>query len=77
MQMTVQMSLPAATEEERDLLRREYKLTQGEAASEFWVRFDRLNARIHDMADIVRSMRGMIEGAPAGAPPLPCCSVLM
>ncbi|MBK6630819.1 MAG: hypothetical protein IPG33_07070 [Betaproteobacteria bacterium] len=65
MQMTLQLSSPAATEEERDLLRREYKLTQ--AASEFWVRFDRLNARIHETADIVRSMRGMIEGAPAGA----------
>lgn len=69
MQMTLQLSAPDATEEERDLLRREYRLVQ--AASEFWVVFDRLNARIHGTAVTVRSLRGMIEGAPAGAPSLP------
>ena len=68
LQLAVQMSVPGASEEERELLRREYRLTQ--AASEFWVRFDGLNARIHGMADIVRSLRGLIEGAPAATPPV-------
>lgn len=65
MQLTRQLSTPAATEEQRDLLRREYRLAQ--ASSEFWIGFDRLNARIHESADIVRSLRGLIDGVPAAA----------
>lgn len=68
MRMTLQLSTPTATEEERELLRREYRLTQ--AASDFWAGFDSLNARIHGMADVVRSLRGLIEGAPAAKPPV-------
>lgn len=69
MQMTLQLSAPDATEEERDLLRREYRLAQ--AASEFWVGFDSLNARMHETAGILRSLRGMIEGAPEVASSFP------
>lgn len=69
MRLTWQLSPPAATEEERDLLRREYRLTQ--SSGEFWAGFDNLNARIHDAADMVRGLRGLIEGAPVpGARPL-------
>lgn len=68
MQLAWQLSTPAASEDERDLLRREYHLTQG--ASEFWVGFDKLNARIHGTADMVLSLRVLIDGAPAPRPQL-------
>jgi hypothetical protein len=61
MQITWQLSAPAASEIERDLLRREYRLSQG--SSEFWMGFDGLNARIHGAADRLRGLRGDIEGA--------------
>lgn len=61
MQMTWQLSAPAAGEEERDLLRREYRLTQ--ASSEFWVGFDSLNARIHGASELLRYLRGHVDGA--------------
>ncbi|MBI4987873.1 MAG: hypothetical protein HZC23_03535 [Rhodocyclales bacterium] len=66
MQLAWQLSAPAASEDERDLLRREYRLIQG--AGEFWVGFDNLNARIHGTADMVSSLRVLIEGAPAPRP---------
>lgn len=66
MQLTWQLSSPAATEDERDLLRREYRLTQ--SSGEFWAGFDSLNARIHGAADRVRGLRGMIDGVPMQRP---------
>jgi hypothetical protein len=65
MRLSWQLSVPGASEEERDLLRREYRLTQ--ASSEFWEGFDGLNARIHGAAELLRSLRGVVEGA---APPV-------
>ncbi len=67
-QLSLQLSVPDASEEERDLLRREYRLIQ--AASAFWTGFDSLNARIHGMTDIVQALRAQIEGVPV-VPPLP------
>jgi hypothetical protein len=60
MRMTLQLSEPFASEEERDLLRREYRLSQ--ASGEFWNGFDSLNTRIHGAAGLLRQMRGRIEG---------------
>ncbi len=71
MQLTLQLSTPEATEEERDLLRREYRLSQG--ASAFWVGFDSLNARIHGAADLLRnlhSLAGDVEVNPLDRQPL-------
>lgn len=69
MQLALQLSVPAASEDERDLLRREYRLSQ--SASEFWVGFDSLNARIHGATELVRNLRGLVEGVtpPAARPP--------
>ena len=57
MQMTLQVSAPDATEQERDLLRREYRLSQG--SSEFWAGFDSLNARIHGATDLLRNLHSL------------------
>ncbi len=65
MQLTLQLSAPSASDDERELLRREYRLTQ--SSSEFWIGFDSLNARIHDTAAMVRSLRGLIEGSTVSA----------
>lgn len=65
MRLTSQLSAPHATEEERDQLRREYRLTQ--ASSEFWAGFDNLNARIHGAGDLLRKLREMVEGVPPAA----------
>lgn len=62
MRLTLEVSVPTASEAERDLLRREYRLSQ--AASEFWAGFDSLNARIHGAADLLRSLRRRIEETP-------------
>lgn len=67
MQLSLQLSLTSATDDERELLRREYRLTQ--SSSEFWIGFDSLNARIHETADLVRSLRGLIEGSTVSASP--------
>ena len=64
MQLALQLSVPAASEDERDLLRREYRLSQ--SASEFWVGFDSLNGRIHGATELVSNLRGLVEGAGAG-----------
>ncbi len=76
MQMAWQLSIPGATEEERDLLRREYRLIQ--AASEFWVGFDSLNVRIHGAAELVRVLRSQIEESSSPEPrsPLPAYAPL-
>lgn len=68
MQLAWQLSAPVASEDERDLLRREYRLIQG--ASEFWVGYDNLNARIHGAADLLRNLRGLVDGValPAARP---------
>lgn len=60
MQLARQLSAPAATEEERELLRREYRLIQG--ASEFWLGYDSLNARIHGAANLLRNLREIVDG---------------
>ncbi len=71
MVMSWQLSPPVATEEERDLLRREYRLAQ--ASGDFWLGFDRLNSRIQNASDILQRLRGSIEAAiaPADRPPAP------
>lgn len=68
MQLAWQLSAPSATKEERNLLRREYRLSQ--ASTDFWLDFDRLNGRIHESASSVGAMSSMIEGAPISAAPL-------
>jgi hypothetical protein len=69
MQLAWQLSAPVASEDERDLLRREYRLIQG--ASEFWVGFDNLNARITE-ADLLRNLHGLsMAPRPRPAPLLP------
>ncbi len=69
MKMSWKLSAPAATEEERDLLRREYRLSQ--ASSEFWLGFDSLNARIHAATDLLRSLRGVVESLSPSSARLP------
>lgn len=64
LRLSWQISPSGASEEERDLLRREYRLTQ--VSSEFWVGFDGLNARIHGATELLRNLRGVVEG---GVPP--------
>ena len=44
LRLTLRLSRPYASEEGRDLLRREYRLTQ--VAADFWPEFDNLNERI-------------------------------
>ena len=75
MQITWQLSAPSASDIERDLLRREYRLSQG--SSEFWMGFDGLNARIHGAADRLRGLRGDIEGAQPDRPPASLLSGLV
>lgn len=65
MQLTWQVSRPAASEAERDLLRREYRLSQ--SSGEFWAGFDGLNARIHATAELLRRLHASIEGTPPAA----------
>jgi hypothetical protein len=60
MQLTWQLSAPTASDDERDLLRREYRLTQ--AASDFWLGYDSLNARIHGAANLLRNLREIVDG---------------
>lgn len=69
MQLSLQLSVASATDDERELLRREYRLTQ--SSSEFWIGFDSLNARIHETVDLLRSLRDLIESSAisASSPP--------
>lgn len=71
MTLSRQLSPSAATEEERNQLRREYRLTQ--ASSDFWVGFDSLNSRIHAVSDLLQHLRSAVEGVtvPAARPPAP------
>ncbi len=70
MQLTWQLSAPTASDDERDLLRREYRLTQ--AASDFWLGYDSLNARIHGTANLLRNLRDIVDGViPPVTRPLP------
>lgn len=70
MQLTWQLSAPVASDDERDLLRREYRLTQ--ATSDFWLGYDSLNARIHGTANLLRNLRDIVDGViPPVTHPLP------
>lgn len=55
LRFTLRLSRPHASEEQRDLLLREYRLTQ--FASGFWLEFDNLNERIRTTAQQVEALR--------------------
>lgn len=63
LRLSRQLSAAGASETQRDLLRREYRLAQ--ASSEFWAAYDGLNARIHGAAERLRGLRGLVEGVAA------------
>jgi len=68
LRFSLRLSRPHASEAERDLLLREYRLTQ--AASAFWPEFDELSLRIRTAAQQVEALRSQLGRDSANAVPL-------